>query len=237
MIVSHRHKFIFLKTRKTAGTSIEIALSQLCGPKDIITPLDPEDEETRRSRGGLGPQNRAIPFRRMTKAEWAKLIKQGKRKRLRHHDGAERIKRSVGSSVWNEYFKFCFERNPFDRAVSRYYWELRDQQGAWPSIAEFLEELEPYKISNWDIYTINDRIAVDYVGQYANLSEELRTIAEHIGLQEVPELPRAKGTYRRDKRHYSELLDGRARRRIEEVCHMEIETFGYRFETQENDTT
>ena len=32
MIVSHEHKFIFLKTKKTAGTSIELALSELCGP-------------------------------------------------------------------------------------------------------------------------------------------------------------------------------------------------------------
>jgi hypothetical protein len=30
MIVSHEHKFIFLKTKKTAGTSIELALSALC---------------------------------------------------------------------------------------------------------------------------------------------------------------------------------------------------------------
>ncbi|MEL6382956.1 MAG: chondroitin 4-O-sulfotransferase, partial [Cyanobacteria bacterium J06626_18] len=32
MIISHEYKFIFLKTRKTAGTSIEIALSKFCGP-------------------------------------------------------------------------------------------------------------------------------------------------------------------------------------------------------------
>ena len=37
MIISHEHKFIFLKTRKTAGTSIELALSDLCGARDIIT--------------------------------------------------------------------------------------------------------------------------------------------------------------------------------------------------------
>ena len=38
MIVSHKHKFIFLKTRKTAGTSIQIALSGICDiESDIIT--------------------------------------------------------------------------------------------------------------------------------------------------------------------------------------------------------
>ena len=38
MIISHKHKFIFLKTRKTAGTSVQIALSGICDQDlDIIT--------------------------------------------------------------------------------------------------------------------------------------------------------------------------------------------------------
>src|SRR5690554_5738319 len=46
MIVSHRHKFIFIKTKKTAGTSIELALRQICGPEDIISPVR-EDRDVR----------------------------------------------------------------------------------------------------------------------------------------------------------------------------------------------
>ena len=37
MIISHKHKFIFLKTIKTAGTSIQAALEEHCGKDDIIT--------------------------------------------------------------------------------------------------------------------------------------------------------------------------------------------------------
>ena len=48
MILSHRYRYLFLKTNKTAGTSIEIALSKFCGPDDIITPISPEDEAIRR---------------------------------------------------------------------------------------------------------------------------------------------------------------------------------------------
>ena len=50
MIISHEHKFIFLKTKKTAGTSIELALSQLCGPDDVIPPITDSDEALRAAR-------------------------------------------------------------------------------------------------------------------------------------------------------------------------------------------
>ena len=49
VIISHRHRFIFIKTGKTAGTSVEIALSKFCGPEDVITPISPEDEATRKT--------------------------------------------------------------------------------------------------------------------------------------------------------------------------------------------
>src|SRR5262245_48596163 len=52
MILSLEHKLIFLRTKKTAGTSIELALSELCGPDDIITPLTREDEARRAGRRG-----------------------------------------------------------------------------------------------------------------------------------------------------------------------------------------
>lgn len=57
MIISHKHKFIFVKTRKTAGTSVEIALSRHLGPDDIITPISPDDEKLRAERCDLGPQH------------------------------------------------------------------------------------------------------------------------------------------------------------------------------------
>ncbi|MBC8051351.1 MAG: hypothetical protein H7X92_14570, partial [Chitinophagales bacterium] len=65
MILCHEHKFIFLKTRKTAGTSVECALSAFCGPEDVITPFRRAEDEA--MRAGRGPQNwdvRAIPLYR-----------------------------------------------------------------------------------------------------------------------------------------------------------------------------
>jgi hypothetical protein len=44
VIVSHRHRFIFIKTTKTAGTSVEMFLRQFCGPDDIVTSLRRDEE-------------------------------------------------------------------------------------------------------------------------------------------------------------------------------------------------
>lgn len=37
MIVSHRHKFIFLRTKKAAGSSIAATLGPLLGDDDIVS--------------------------------------------------------------------------------------------------------------------------------------------------------------------------------------------------------
>jgi hypothetical protein len=66
MIISHKHKFIFIKPQKTAGTSVELMLSRICGDKDVITPLgfDP-DPNVREKHNATPPQNyyRKKPFK------------------------------------------------------------------------------------------------------------------------------------------------------------------------------
>ena len=39
MIFSELHNFLFLKGRKVASTSFEVALSKICGAEDVITPI------------------------------------------------------------------------------------------------------------------------------------------------------------------------------------------------------
>ena len=52
LILSKAHRFIFIKGVKVGGTSVEIALSDLCGPNDIITPITPIDELRRLGSNG-----------------------------------------------------------------------------------------------------------------------------------------------------------------------------------------
>jgi hypothetical protein len=52
MILSHKHKFVFIKGEKVAGTSVEIALSQICAPDDVVTPISRRDERHRVGTAG-----------------------------------------------------------------------------------------------------------------------------------------------------------------------------------------
>ena len=40
MIISHEHRFIFVKTHKTAGSSLEVALARECAAGDIVSHME-----------------------------------------------------------------------------------------------------------------------------------------------------------------------------------------------------
>ena len=215
MIISHKHKFIFIKTNKTAGTSIEIALSKFCGPDDIITPLPAADAEIRKQLGYPGPQNH-----------------NNENLRFRNHISAKAVKDNVGDEVWNNYFKFCFERNPWDRVLSLYWWRNANKpESRRPTISAFISSEAPVvlKKRGQGLYTIDDKIVVDRVCKYENLVEELETIRNQIGLPEPLELPKSKSGFKKDKRSYRELLTDEDQDRIAKLFKEEIELMGYQW--------
>src|SRR5262245_15915558 len=109
MIISHQHRFIFVKTLKTAGTSIEVFLSQHCGPLDIVTPILPHVEPHR-------PRNHEGYF---------------------NHISASEIRERVGPEIWDSYFKFCVERNPWDKTLS-YFHMMNHRQGGGLTLERYL---------------------------------------------------------------------------------------------------
>ncbi len=195
----------------------------------MITPISAEDEVTRRELGYPGPQNFVVPTDRLRLGEraWARL----RRKPLMffNHAPAAFVRRYVEPLVWSGYFKFCFERNPYDKAISNLYWNTHGHKKR-PPIADYLEREREDQLSNWSIYTLDNRIAVDFVGRYEHIEEDLREALRRVAVTEQIVLPRAKAQYRVDRRHYSEVLDVRARARMDRVCAREMAAFGYRWE-------
>ncbi|WP_026340456.1 sulfotransferase family 2 domain-containing protein [Thioalkalivibrio thiocyanoxidans] len=242
MIISHRHQFVFIKTRKTAGSSLEIGLSRVCGPQDIVTPLSEHrgEESFRRQEGGIGPINYLKPVSRHRGfKEWRRLLTRGQRASYGQHTRAHEIRDLLGEDKWNRYYRFTVERNPWDRALSRYWWQKHrwESKGRteFPSLSEYLAWMEmhkPHWLSNWGHYTINDELAVHKVLRYETLSADLEALQSELDMDGDISLPtyRAKGGFRKDSRHYSEVLGPEDRAIIERVCHHEISVLGYRFE-------
>ncbi len=185
MIISHAHKFIFIKTKKTAGTAIEAALSELCGPEDVITPYRAESEEDRKGRP---PQNFRIEHpMKPQRPLWRKLL--GRPERYYHHSvgyyehmPASRVRAYVGEDVWRSYFKFAFDRNPWDRQVSWYFYKTKSKRFR-PSFERFMRNQRRAYVDNYQLYTIEGAPALDFIGRYESLDARSQQGAEAGGRQ------------------------------------------------------
>ncbi len=233
MIISHKHKFIFIKTRKTAGTSIEIALSKHCGPMDVITPIATEDEEVRRRLGYRGPQNWEKPWYRYGPGNLRKFLRSGRRAaRYWNHVSARTIRENIKNEIWTGYFKFCFERNPWDKTVSHFHY-YRNKTGARSlTLDEYLKRGIEKTITDHVLYCLDNDVVVDEVCRFEDLQNDFARMAKLIGLPEVPELPRTKSGFRKDKRPLEQILTPTARDQIAKSFAKEIELFGYTFENR-----
>lgn len=166
MLISHKHKFIFIHIQKTAGTSISSALEPFC--EDLYPSIK--------------------------------------------HWSARKIKEKFGPDVWNEYFKFSFVRNPYERLLSWYNMidRAREIPGNNPnpfhsyihknihSFSEFIMNdkvfidvnvlrwrLSPQRIAQFQRVSESGRIIVDFVGKYENINEDFSSICKKLNIEGV----------------------------------------------------
>ena len=229
MIVSHAHRFIFLKTKKTAGTSVELALTELCGPDDVITPLTEIDEARR--LGGRGAQNWRLhgwwgSKRPLFRRRWFKYSAADYG--FYNHMPAIEARALIDDEVWRSYFKFAFDRNPWDRQVSFYHHRYRNEKVP-PSFACFMHDDPRARINNYDIYSIEGGVAVDFIGRYEHLEDDLKVALDRVGLCLKTELPHAKATFRRTNLPYRNYYDNDTRAIVAQWYAREIALLNYEF--------
>lgn len=233
MILSHKYKFIYIKTYKTASTSIETALSKILGEKDVITPASRELQQHRfeaRQAQNYRLDHPAVPKRPFFK----RLL--GRPERYYHpsvgyyeHMPAWRVKTYVGDEVWQEYYKFSFERNPWDRQVSFFHYKNKNR--STPLLFDdFLKWPKNSYVENFDLYSIDDEIALDFVGRYENLEEDFQKITRIIGLGDDVTLPVTNVSRKADAPNsYREFYNEKNRLLIADWYKREIDFFGYEF--------
>lgn len=139
MILSHHHRFVFIKGVKVAGTSAEIALSQVCGPEDIVTPITPADERFRMGTTGE-PRNymaRYVPkwLRRTLEGRYVDAIQTSSTEQLgslrapwpafRNHMPLTEVLKRVPNA--GSYEIVCVERSPYAKVMSLANWSRQAQ--------------------------------------------------------------------------------------------------------------
>jgi hypothetical protein len=222
MIISKKNKFLFIKPHKTAGTSLEIALSKYCGDEDIITPMGGNDEKLRREISGRGSQNYTKPIKALGAIGSLRAMKNGKRPRLWNHASYNNALNFCNFPEFPDcYYVFAFERNPFEK-VSSSFFQMKARRNDL-IFSNFCNPSQLRLISDFDLYTDQAGELAATVFRYEELSDSLHEIASKTRLPSL-ELPRAKGGFRRGLRiefSSSEI------RMIQDIFEREFKTFHY----------
>jgi chondroitin 4-sulfotransferase 11 len=204
MIISHKHKFIFVAIPKTGTSSIESLLG---------------DFSTTKSHN--------------------------------KHDYLHQI----NNFNTDEYFSFCFVRNPWQRQLSTYFYYIKmikfwdehpDSKSEWIEIYNcyiktlegcdtFRDWVEKLYSNKWLEYHTWDPIQliwaneVEYVGSFESLQEDFDTICDKIGIprQKLPHENKSK--HKHKHKHYTEYYDDETRQIVAEKYAKDIEYFGYKF--------
>jgi hypothetical protein len=90
VLISHRYRFIYTKTVKTAGTSVESYFERFCMPEGEWA-YSHAREEYESPSGIIGYRGPEEP----PKSKWY------------NHMPAELIRQQIGTEIWNSYFKFA----------------------------------------------------------------------------------------------------------------------------------
>lgn len=191
MIISHTRRFILVKSRKTASSSIERAIIPQLGASDVWTPMT-IPPLAGRNYYSLWPVD-------LLTAKW-ELFRDvvGRDGPLHHrfyfdHMPLARIRRSLPPAQFNAYRKYAFDRNPWDFMVSLYFYSRRKGSVANWDFDRFLHEHRV--IANWDLYTEQGNVIADRVFRFEDLGPAMQEIATETGLV-LSELPRDKSSFR-----------------------------------------
>lgn len=241
MIYLAEPNLLFVKPKKVAGTSIEIALSWNAGEKDIVTPVTRQDEAMRYKVGGQFPINWAWlrgselryrrKFERYLEAGIALPTLFGLRKprlytksqaRFYNHITPKQIRWRTRRSFLQDATMVTICRDPYEQLVS-YAWHKSKSSGA--SFGEMLEKVLNKAPVN-DAYLFGSR-KPDIVLRYEHLREDLTDLEQRFGLNLVANLPHTKHKVRGDRRPARETLSEAHKARCYEKYRRTFETFGY----------
>ena len=245
MILSKEHKFVFIKGKRVGGTSVEIALSTICGVHDIITPIAPIDELSRMALGARA-RNYATARQReeayfqeiQTTPQYALGQISVPKERYYNHMPLQEVIALYGPSL-SCFQVVCVERSPFAKVLSWANWLIsaeaylaggklqNDFKALRCSLDRIFDTGEFAEVRNIDLYRGEDGTVAVRALRYENLETELRTFLNSRGISKRPNLPKAKMGLMSDHLDPQEFFSKAQLLRINEVFSDEFEAFNY----------
>ncbi|MBM08459.1 MAG: hypothetical protein CMF69_02615 [Magnetovibrio sp.] len=174
MIFCKNLNIIFFKTKKVGGTSFEIALSKYCDESDIVTPISPEDELTRRNLEYKGPVNHLDVTRSRH------LVGFGVTGDFYNHMTAAEIYQNIGHKIFSKSTKISIHREPLDFIVSLYWFQKTGHNRKFKDLSfrEWLKIQYHTVEDNYKISPISGPYSPDIVLTYENLIPDIKKVKE-----------------------------------------------------------
>ena len=207
MIISHAHKFIFFAVPKTGTHAVREILR---------THLSRDDWEQQML---TGKQTLPIP-------EIAEIG--------HGHITVREIRPYLSQEIWNEYHKFAFIRNPFDRFISVCAFLNRDNPAFAKSPLAWMKEAlnrprfrERVLVREQFEQLCNEEreIGVDSVCRYENLQESLDAVLDKLSLPSSP----LSVLNSSEHKVYSEYYDEELKGLVQALYSTDIDEFNYAF--------
>jgi hypothetical protein len=219
MLCSHSKKFIYFKTKKTGGTSVEVFFEPYCHDADAA---QEEHRDLSISKSGIiGYRGRA----------WVG-------KPFYNHMPASEILSRLGSDVFRSYTKFNVVRNPYDKVVSMFWFltpsDLRDHlksssfETARSYFRLFIKSPRFADALDWYIYTIDDKVVSDFIIRFENMHHDLKILCEKLRIEFDPsKLKNFKSDFRCRNEHFSEYYDSDTSKTVQTHFSSELSYFDY----------
>ncbi len=235
MLVSHRYRFIFLKTNKTAGTSVEKYFEPYCMAQDEPNHQSRDASEAYVSESGIiGSRGGRSGYKRFRNL--MTIMSGQKSPNLWwNHMPASAIVESFGDSLWRKYFRFTTIRNPYEKAVSAYFFQKRRRKVVMQDFeAErllFLDWLKKGRLpQDRNKYVLDGEYCLTDVIRVETLLPDLERICTQLGIPYEPErLGRKKGNIRPSWASVHAMYTTEARSIVRQHYSYELNKFGYKF--------
>lgn len=234
VLVSHRYKFVHLRNKKVAGTSVEMYYERFC-----LSPLEEDqhipqhfDDEKISSHGIIS----------------ARIERPGQANKLGYYNHMKysELVKLVGSDSLKDYLVFCVVRNPYDVIVSHYFYSMAklltfesDEEKKNFTFEKYLR-LGKFP-RNTTIYAEDGFETCSFYIRFEHLKEDMLVLNKILKLPEKYSidldsyLPKEKADIRpkagteEDHYAYRQYYTDECKVLVSELFKDEIEYFGYSF--------